>query len=445
MKDLESLEELIRKFSKSRQAEIRTTPEFDRRVLGSASSVLQETMRNSVPKRFNMRIIGLATAAILFGVLLLAGTYLKFSNQNAKDSDHEVTLNADKIDLSNRIQSPSIYSLEGQPDASVSHMPDKLADHDVRVFTSQLPTFDENIPMEDLPKLPTHTKKASINKDWIYFLPIGSASIFEYSLTNDATQYFNISANGIVPLMGDVSDFIVDSKGNLHILAFLMPMKESGIIRYNRTTAQYSCLYLNKPIYAYHLDLDSRGNYYLLGFEPGLERSWANGQSVPEMTNIVHKYSPDGRYITSFLPVHTPASEDEFTDLFSLINDRNNFAVLPNGDVYFYQHEMLADPPWNAKGMIHIIDGQNYSSTLVEPIVPENCYLRGIHKYQGQIAYDWAKLGDVLSKFLTLEDGTNIIPLPKSGQVYALNDDIIAMQIIDREANNIYISIISMP
>jgi hypothetical protein len=287
--------------------------------------------------------------------------------------------------------------------------------------------------------------RAAFSTDSIYFLSLGGTSISGYSLIGEPDQNLDIAANGVVPLAKDVQDFVLDPKGNLHILAFVMPMDDSGVVRFDKATAQYSCVFLSKPIHAYHMDMDSQGNYYLLGYEHEFSESMSHGQGLPKTINLAHKYSANGRYIGSFLPIASPSTKQEFSELLTSLIARNNFAVLPSGDVYYNHFEKKIGsntPPWDCPRTIYHANGQNFSSDTIEPQKPNNCWLASIHKHGNQLVYGWAEMKGTASKQATRQDGTTIGTIPMGGRIIAVDDDKAAILTPGPEA--FYISFISM-
>lgn len=301
-----------------------------------------------------------------------------------------------------------------------------------------------NVPSVALPIAPTSVHRAALSNDLIYLLYLQDTTIKSYSMISGApAQELDISGNGVVPLMRSVQDFIIDTKGNMHILAFVMPMKESGIIRYDRAKADYSWLRLSRPVYAYHIEMDSQSNYYLLGFDSELSESLASGRTVAEKTNIVHKFSFDGQYIASFLPVNSP-SRQEFAGFLASVVARSNFVVSSDNEVYYLQREINASVrASNARGIVYRAR-EDSPVTIFEPSKPENCWLAGIHKYNDQLALEWAEMGAVMSRRVTRKDGSNIA-LISEAQILAMKEGIIAALTPVQATRSFAISFIAAP
>jgi hypothetical protein len=282
-------------------------------------------------------------------------------------------------------------------------------------------------PLSDL-KVPLQTpvSKAAISEDRLYLLPLSSTSITGFSLTGQSSLHLDLADTGIVKLMGTVQDFVLDSRNTIHCVAFTMPEKESHIIRFDGATATYSLVRMSKPVYAYRVDLDAQSNYYLLGFEPSVSKQILAGNPHSGTTYLVHKFAPNGQYLGSFLPIGTPVTANEFTNWLSAISQRNSFAVLGDGEVYFYQASIDGKtPPWKEKGIVQRLNSK-MSTEVVEPLPPTNRWLVGIHKFDGEIAFEWAPIQGQSSNILTRLDGQVLGTIPGGSAILAIKDGIVA-------------------
>jgi hypothetical protein len=270
--------------------------------------------------------------------------------------------------------------------------------------------------------IPTQVlRRTMIANGVLYSLSNGSSSVVGHPLNGDPNQYYDVGKSGVM-LMSGISDFLLDIQGNLHFLAYRLPEKNSCVVVYDRAKSDYRVVILGKPLYAQHIEIDAQGNYYLLGIDPSLSDSILKGQKYAPNTYLVHKYLPTGEYIASYLPVNSPTNADEFRSFISMLSRPNSFMVLPSGEAYFYQ--LVIDSktaPWNLPRTIYYIDLAGIAHSI-EPTSPPNNWLVGIHKFRGDVAFEWAGRQASESKLIMRKNGSLLGRVP-GGRILAASDD----------------------
>jgi hypothetical protein len=273
--------------------------------------------------------------------------------------------------------------------------------------------------------VPATVWKATIENDSLLILALNDTAVTEYSLDGRTSQRLSLETDN-VRLMGGVLDFVSDEQNNIHCLAYTLPEKEIGIIKVNRFTGAHNLIHLNKRVGAFRLDMDPQGNYYLLGFEPELRKSIVEGTARSGTMYLVHKYSSNGQYIASFLPMALPIAKGDFQKIQNSAADRSHFAVLPNGQIFFFQSNAdSTTPPWSALGIVYVVDEMgNVTQSKLQ--APQGHFLAGIHKHKGEILFEWSPPTAFATKRLEKGDGSLVKTVPEGGRILAISDLLVA-------------------
>jgi hypothetical protein len=251
-------------------------------------------------------------------------------------------------------------------------------------------------------------RKAVISDDGLlYILARQEASIRVYSADGSFQRNLLIDPTHSLKLQGEPLDFIVDGNGDIYCLTFCpeRPSDQSCIVRIDKTGGASTLIPLGKPLNAYQMKRDLSGNFYVLGFEPDVNKSIALKQDHPFIVHIVHKFSPNGKYLGSLLPIAGTNVDDK---LFNAMRQPNSFVVLPNGEVWFL--ELRVDPqtpPWENFRAVHYVDEKGVAA-LVDIVSPSDHFMMGIHEYAGDVAFNWANRVSALLRLLTRIDGSLI-------------------------------------
>lgn len=106
-------------------------------------------------------------------------------------------------------------------------------------------------------------------------------------------------------------DIVLDESGNILYLAFDMalPEKQSCILGFSAAGEMFASIRPSLPVYAWHMDRDGSGNFYLLGFESGRARPADRMLNPPNTVNLVYKFNSEGQHLGSYLPIKTPQDE----------------------------------------------------------------------------------------------------------------------------------------
>jgi hypothetical protein len=271
--------------------------------------------------------------------------------------------------------------------------------------------------------IPTGIKKATFSNDGlVYILAKRETSIRVHSADGSPRQSLIIDPTNSLKLQGgEPQDFIVDANGDIYCLTFCpeLPNHQSGIVRINKMGSESTIISLSKPLDAFQMNRDLAGNFYLLGFERSINKSMAQNEDLPSTVYIVHKFSPNGKYLGSLLPIKGTSVDDM---LYNAMRIPSSFVVLPNGEVWFFELRVdFTIPPWQNLWAVHRVDTKGFAAR-VDPTSPANYFLMGIHEYNGDVAFEWVNMKSSLLRLLTRIDGTRIGAV-EGGAIKAISKD----------------------
>lgn len=82
-------------------------------------------------------------------------------------------------------------------------------------------------------------------------------------------------------------------------------------------------------------------------------------------------------------------------------------------------------PPWQNRITVYQVDTEGNAS-IVQPKIPEGCFLIGIHKYAGEVAFEWSMINKPRFKFLTGKDGTSFVEVVDGGRIIGIGQGVAA-------------------
>jgi len=272
--------------------------------------------------------------------------------------------------------------------------------------------------------LPTRVQKIALSNDGLlYILGKQQTAIRIYSADGSLQRSLEIDPTHGLNLQGsEPIDFFVDARGDIYCLIFRPDIadRRSGLVRIDKAGEESTVISLNKPLYAFQMNKDSAGNFYLLGFETNINKSIALEKELPPTVYLVHKFSPDGQYLGSLLPVKGTSVDKLLVNAMYL---SSSFAVLPNGEVWFFEQRVDSQlPPWQNVWSVHRVDKEGFAAR-VDPVSLPDHFIVGIHEYAGDVAFEWANFKEISSlRLLTRIDGTSIGTV-EGGSIKAIKND----------------------
>jgi hypothetical protein len=276
-----------------------------------------------------------------------------------------------------------------------------------------------------------------IQHQMIYVLGRQDSKVRVYRQDGTLADYYEFSNNGVVTLMRDVQDFCIGPDGSCYALAYVMPEKISCIIRYDAQHGSFRLIRLTKEIYAYRLDMDAQGNYYVLGHDASVGEALMLHRGVMRSNRIslVHKFGSDGSYLRSVLEVAAPANTDEYRVLLSSIAERNNFVALANGSVCYLARN-VGDPK---DRKVYCVDSGGITSESV-PNMQQGQRLMGLHKSGQELLIELSGSKAVSPTMLVKQDGTVVGRIPTPGRILATENGIVATVIQGQAGSEIAFS-----
>jgi hypothetical protein len=217
-------------------------------------------------------------------------------------------------------------------------------------------------------------------------------------------------------------DFVVDQHGTIHSLVIGgKPEAVFSIVRFDLSQTGV-LVSLDRPVRAWRIDVDSEGNYYLLGYSKDVYDRLAQKQYQDGSLYLVHKYSPKGQYIRSYMPLSEPKTRREDDVLFSSVMQTANFVVLPEGEIYFLQ--TLLDPqtpPMSHPRILHYVD-RTGDAHVVDPSNPDSSFIiTGVHKYGSQLLCEWSQSTLFTNKNLITLNGSQLGAFANAGMILSVS------------------------
>lgn len=239
--------------------------------------------------------------------------------------------------------------------------------------------------------------KVKIAGDDLFFLPSDQSNeIQQRSLKGILrSSYHTGSVEGLQ--VRATLDFALDSAGKLHALLIAKGPSQKRphtIIRKFENQQSHNDVNLAIPMQARHLDIDGQGNYYLLGVENeayfGANQS---KQTVQTSTiNLIHKFSPDGKLLSSFFPVPTPQTSEELRRILQSIFTAN-LVVLPGGEIFLLWDtaDRRTANILQVPNELYRIESNGAINNLELQPPSDMARVVGIHKYGPDLVVEWIK------------------------------------------------------
>ncbi len=258
--------------------------------------------------------------------------------------------------------------------------------------------------------LPAYTQRVVIGEGGSYFVLTKGDDVIQIHSGDGSLVACSprLKAIGMVHVK-EVFDFVVDSSGEIQVLVCVerddTSIPEPAILRL-KDLKLIEVVVLDRPIVAWHFDIDGAGNYYLLGIETGIYRQIVEGHGIEGSVRLVHKYSPRGEWLSSSLEIPGPTDpKDFYSRVFSPLTERNQFCVDIHGHIYFLRVNKPSEDPQEWERTLYTSDDEG-RIVAITPVVPSKMsFAYSLQKVDSNVLVEWGDWASGQSRILTNLDG----------------------------------------
>ena len=269
----------------------------------------------------------------------------------------------------------------------------------------------------------------------IFALQKGGDLVIRHSADGAVLETLYIGSRDGVRIHSSM-DFCLDTADEVHTLVF--QTLNDPVVRFHSTILKseeggvtHTPVYLDRSMQAYHIEMDQEGNYYLLGVETNRHLEFSSNNSSLSSIHVIHKFSPEGTFLSSHCPLATGPSPEEYDlDVLDSVMGQSNFVVLPDGEMW-YLHTIkkrnVPDPitDW-PRYLYRVYPNGDGSALEVRLSPPRPSYqLFGIHKESSALMVEWIDADSPSQILITAYgDGRSLKTAPMLGIVNAVRDGI---------------------
>jgi hypothetical protein len=275
-------------------------------------------------------------------------------------------------------------------------------------------------------------RKVLLNRDaTLWVLSSRSTAVHKYTMDGRITDGFDLSAIMDFPseVRGSVYDMDLGPDGDLYVLLGMVNSKtlEIGAQFVRISENEVTPIKLEVPVAAFKGGVDREGNLYVLGLDEETYRKVDPGNEKRERGryNIVHRFSRNGGYIGSAMPVELDPTTTE-THMWTIagpLHHPGNFAVTPEGEVWVVWFQF--PPPTDGGGLSSEVYRLGSAGDIMRISFPDyaKCALLGVFETSNtsEAAFSWGCTEDGDSVVTDAVGG--VLYRSRSGQVLAMSED----------------------
>jgi hypothetical protein len=231
-----------------------------------------------------------------------------------------------------------------------------------------------------------------------------SSEVIRYSRSGRIIGGCNVAAaRGLLPgARITAHDFTLRPDGTVHILVGAVNLKTDEIASYvaRCTGERVELLRLSAPIAAFRVGFDREGVIHILGLREPDFRAVDVGRQKKGTYPVVHRFSPEGALLGSYLPMELdPTTPETHTNTIgNPFHAQGNFVVEPDGTAWVAWYHF---PPPAEGGCLPFEiyrvspDGELASGLPVAPPAAQECCFHGLltTEQASGVAMVWTCLG----------------------------------------------------
>lgn len=290
---------------------------------------------------------------------------------------------------------------------------------------------------------------------------IGSSGSFLILTKGDQNRVYEYLRNGEISARfetGDLTsvqiaankDMLLDNTGRLHILVSIVPpenetTRESAILRLEGVGGSPQLVRLDRSIQCGRFGIDGKGDYYLLGVDTEVDRDFLRTGSTTQKVYLVHKFSADGKYVSSSIEVKDESltSLDTYEgDVVDPILERNQFCVTSDGAIYFLRiNKPQGAEPKEWVRILYTVDPRGHVKIVSPgPPGPDGWYIYSLQGDSSGVLLEWFNRNSPTWRALTNLDGDPVWSGLLPGRVVALTEKEIITEALGQGVDMLFIS-----